>query len=82
MPRLSPIAAVLDSAKRPCTSQKAIIAQICHVTLLQRVGAATVAPAASKALPELPAAVESACSGTLSKERGQTGALKVRSIVC
>ena len=43
MPRLSPIAAVLDSAKRPCTSQKAIIAQICHVTLLQRVGAATVA---------------------------------------
>ena len=51
-----------------------------HVTLLQRVGAAAVAAAASKALPELPAAVMSACSGTLSKEQGQTGALKVRVI--
>ena len=49
-----------------------------HVTLLQRVGVAPVAAAASKALPELPAGVMSACSGTLAKEQGQTGALKVR----
>ena len=59
------------------TFQKASIAQIFHVTLLQRLGPAAVAAAASKALPELPAAVMSACSGTLSKEQGQTGALKV-----